>query len=212
MKNAKTNPTFVKALRGLPFIAEPESSEQLIFWSPESDNNRRLGMYYGACFIDLLKDYPHVSGSNILHRVMTDIGDQFATLTARGFVDIVEHVIANQCVTRGSVREMLEQIDKENETSRRLVVDMGLLDELAEAEKPENIRVFGRLEAIRELDITPVRLKNLLSALKWVKEADGMPSKHALNDGFVRLDVRTDSVKTVMTEKGMAVLKGITVR
>ncbi len=107
---------------------------------------------------------------------------------------------------------MLEQIDKENETSRRIVVDLSLLDELAEAEKPDDSRVYARLDATRELGITPARLKNLLSALKWVKEADGMPSKHAPNDGFVRLDVRTDSVKTVITDKGMVVLKGITVR
>ena len=104
---------------------------------------------------------------------------------------------------------MLEQIDKENETSRRIVVDLSLLDE---AEKPDDSRVYARLDATRELGITPARLKNLLSALKWVKEADGMPSKHAPNDGFVRLDVRTDSVKTVITDKGMVVLKGITVR
>lgn len=212
MKYAKTNPTFEKALRDLPFVGKQRSLCKLSLWSPESDNNRRLGAYYGACFIDMMKEFPHVSGANILHRVISDIGSQLDTMTARGFVDIVEHVISNQCVTQGSVREMLDKIDKENEISRRLVVDLSLLDELAEAEKPENIRVFGRLEAIRELGITPARLKNLLSALKWVKETDGMPSKYALNDGFVRLDVRTDSVKTVITEKGMTVLKGITVR
>ncbi|GAA0353476.1 hypothetical protein L9H26_18835 [Morganella psychrotolerans] len=212
MKNAKTNPDFESALRCLPFMAEPECSDRLTFWSPESDNSRRLGMHYGACFIDLLKAYPHVSGSGILHRVMTDIGDQFSTLTVRGFVDIIEHVIVNQCVTRGSVKEMLGKIERENETSRRIVVELSLLDELAEAEKSDNSRVYSRLDAIRELSTTPVKLKNILSALKWVKDSDGMPSKHALNDGFVRLDVRTDSVKTVITEKGMAVLKGITIR
>lgn len=212
MKNAKTNPTFEKALRGLPFVGKQRSLSKLSLWSPESDNNRRLGSYYGACFIDLLKEFPHISGANVLHRVLADIGDQFDSLTARGFVDIVEHVIAHQCVTQGSVHEMLEKIDKENETSRRVVVDLSLLDELAEAEKSDNSRAYGRLEATRELGVTPTKLKNMLSALKWVKGIDDMPSKHALNDGFVRLDVRTDSVKTVITEKGMTVLKDITVR
>ncbi|MGJ0628965.1 hypothetical protein [Xenorhabdus bovienii] len=203
---SKTNETIATTILNLPFVGGKVLS-RVNMWKPKTNDSFVLGQIYGAEFIDFLRSNPHLSGANLLHAILSDMnlkkGD--SDKTALGFLQIIEHMVISQKVDCSSVMQLVAKAKMEEERSCRFITG---LDEL-EALENRKEKTYGRLEASKEIGVSASQLINMLESIKWLKKTDGMPTKPALNDSFMKVNVGQNKVGWVLTQKGTAVLMQI---
>ncbi|MEQ4626820.1 hypothetical protein [Providencia manganoxydans] len=197
--------TFDSALKSLSFVKPSNDYRKFVFWNISNHNDFSLGYHCGAEFIDLLRNYPHAIGANLLHKIIRDMGENINGDTARGFFSLFEYTACTQKVTGDSVLKLVQDLEKENSISKSVIKQ---INQLETAQNKSDI-TYCRLQVIKALNLTPVGYKNLLEKIGWLKRSNGDATKAALMDGFFVLEVDGDNVRSLLTEKGMKVIKTI---